>query len=106
MPDINLDSMSLDELKQLRKDVDKAIESYEKRKRQEAVAAAEAAAQQHGFKLADITGGKAKGGAANPPKYAHPQNPSLTWSGRGRQPKWIKEGLAAGKSLDDFLIKG
>lgn len=25
------------------------------------------------------------------------------WSGRGRRPAWIIEGLAAGKSLDDFL---
>jgi DNA-binding protein H-NS len=28
----------------------------------------------------------------------------VTWSGRGRQPGWIKEALAKGKGLDDFLI--
>jgi DNA-binding protein H-NS len=37
--------------------------------------------------------------------YRHPENADQTWSGRGRQPDWMKEALAAGKSKDDFLIK-
>lgn len=24
-------------------------------------------------------------------KYRHPENPELTWSGRGREPKWLAE---------------
>lgn len=35
---------------------------------------------------------KEKQGAANPPsvpKYVNPDNPSQTWSGRGRPPKWF-----------------
>ncbi|WP_281966810.1 H-NS histone family protein [Roseovarius nanhaiticus] len=39
------------------------------------------------------------------PKYMHPENPSLTWSGRGRQPLWIKEHLENGGDLDDYLIE-
>lgn len=38
------------------------------------------------------------------PKYRHPENAELTWSGRGRKPSWIAEALDAGKSLDDFAI--
>ena len=38
------------------------------------------------------------------PKYRNPGNASETWSGRGRQPKWLEEKIAGGKSLDDFLI--
>ncbi|WP_407690599.1 H-NS histone family protein [Rhodophyticola porphyridii] len=38
------------------------------------------------------------------PKYRHPDNPSITWTGRGRRPTWINEALAAGKSLEDFEI--
>ncbi|AXK40769.1 H-NS histone family protein [Crenobacter cavernae] len=26
-----------------------------------------------------------------------------TWSGRGRQPKWVKDALASGRSLNDLL---
>ena len=108
MADINLDDLELKELKALRKDVEKAIENYEKRKRQEAFAKAEAAAREAGFSLAELmdneSGQKGKG-KVNPPKYRHPENPDLTWTGRGRQPAWIKDALEQGKPLDDFLIK-
>jgi DNA-binding protein H-NS len=38
------------------------------------------------------------------PKYQNPKNPSETWSGRGKQPRWLKAQLRAGKKLDDLLI--
>jgi DNA-binding protein H-NS len=38
------------------------------------------------------------------PKYHNPDNPQETWAGRGLKPKWVKEKLAAGSSLDDLLI--
>ena len=38
------------------------------------------------------------------PKYQNPKNPAETWSGRGRQPLWVRELLRAGKKLDAFLI--
>lgn len=28
-----------------------------------------------------------------------------TWTGRGRQPKWVDDYLASGKSLEDILVK-
>jgi len=104
---VDLQDMSLDELKRLQKDVAKAIENFEERRRREALAAVEAKASEMGFTLAELTGasgGKKSGKTKSPPKYQHPENPSLTWTGRGRKPDWIKEGLEAGKSLDDFLI--
>ncbi|WP_095589611.1 H-NS family nucleoid-associated regulatory protein [Actibacterium ureilyticum] len=107
MAKINLDKMSLAELKSLQKDVEKAINSFEKRQRSEALAAVEAKAKEMGFSLNELVGGAAAKGRKMPlpPKYAHPENSSLTWSGRGRQPAWIKDALEAGKSLDDFLIE-
>ncbi|WP_216370147.1 MULTISPECIES: H-NS family nucleoid-associated regulatory protein [unclassified Roseobacter] len=38
-------------------------------------------------------------------QYSAEEKPALTWSGHGRQPVWIKEGLEAGKTLDDYAIK-
>ena len=99
--------MSLDELKRLQKDVAKAIGDFEARRRREARAAVEAKANEMGFTLAELADAQlVKKGSKDrqPPKYRHPENPAITWNGRGRQPAWIKEGLAAGKSLDDFLI--
>ncbi len=38
------------------------------------------------------------------PKYQNRKNPAETWSGRGKQPRWLVAQLRAGKKLDDFLI--
>jgi DNA-binding protein H-NS len=36
------------------------------------------------------------------PKYRNPISLSETWSGRGRQPRWLKAQLELGKRLEDF----
>jgi DNA-binding protein H-NS len=38
------------------------------------------------------------------PKYQNPKNPAEKWSGRGKQPHWVRAQLNAGKKLDHFLI--
>jgi DNA-binding protein H-NS len=38
------------------------------------------------------------------PKFRNPEDPSMTWSGRGKQPRWIIELLAAGRAIEDFRI--
>lgn len=37
-------------------------------------------------------------------KYRDHHNPKNTWTGRGKQPNWLKEKISEGASLDDFLI--
>jgi DNA-binding protein H-NS len=39
------------------------------------------------------------------PKYRNPANPGQTWAGRGMQPAWFREALAAGKSESELLIE-
>jgi DNA-binding protein H-NS len=38
------------------------------------------------------------------PKYRNPEEPSETWAGRGRQPRWVQMQLSLGKRLEDFRI--
>ncbi len=38
------------------------------------------------------------------PKYQNAKNPAETWSGRGKQPLWVKAQLRAGKKLKDLVI--
>jgi DNA-binding protein H-NS len=38
------------------------------------------------------------------PKYRNPDWPSQTWSGRGKQPRWLTAQLRSGKRVEDFLI--
>ncbi len=39
------------------------------------------------------------------PKYQNPNDPSETWAGRGKQPRWLVSQLQAGRNMSDFLIK-
>ena len=58
-----------------------------------------------GYSLAELIGS-----AVNPsrvpaaPKYRHPENPAVTWSGHGRRPQWFVEALEAGKTAGDLAI--
>lgn len=108
--EIDVDNLSLDELRALRTRVDRAIASFESRRRKEALAAAERAARELGFNLSELTGAgrgrRNSGGAAGgerAAKYVHPADATQTWSGRGRRPRWVTEQLEAGRSLDDLL---
>jgi DNA-binding protein H-NS len=73
-----------------------------------------------GYTVAELfgSGGGSSGGAAKPraakprkalgkvaPKYRNPDNPSETWTGRGKPKAWLQAKLDAGANLDDFLIK-
>lgn len=103
---INLDEMSLKDLKDLAAKVQKAIVSFEERKKREALAQIEETAKKLGFSLAELTGEtKAKRRRATvAPKYANPKNRAETWTGRGRRPRWVEEALKSGKTLDDLKI--
>ena len=39
-----------------------------------------------------------------PPKYRNPDEPSETWAGRGKRPRWLVAQLGSGKRIDDFRI--
>ena len=97
--------MSLTELKQLQKDVTVAIDTFRERQKDEARAKLEAQARELGFSLSELTGsgGKRKG-KASPAKFRHPENPALTWTGRGRRPNWVTSALESGKKLEDLAI--
>lgn len=45
-----------------------------------------------------------KQGAKVAPKYRNPANSAETWTGRGRQPRWVADAIAAGKSMQDLAI--
>lgn len=102
---VDLNSMDLKELKALRADVEKAIASFEDRKKREAISALQEQARNLGFSLDELIGGKVvRPRKAASAKYAHPENPSITWSGRGRKPVWFSDALAAGAKAEDLAV--
>jgi len=60
-----------------------------------------------GYSFEDIFGqGRAKSRRTGPvaPKYRNPADPSQTWSGRGKRPRWYNDALKAGKKEKDLAI--
>ena len=102
---IDLKGMSRKELEKLQKDVAKALTRISDKELKAVRDEAAKLAAKHGYTLADIAGGttatkkatKAKGPKTKaPPKYANPADKTQTWTGKGRQPVWYKEAVAAG----------
>ncbi|MFD2173050.1 trans-acting regulatory protein HvrA [Rhodobacter lacus] len=102
---MDIDDLSLTELKALRAKVDRAIVTFEERKKKEALAEIEETARKMGYTLAELTAlTEKKPRKTVAPKYANPDNADETWTGRGRKPKWVEAALAAGKTLEDLTI--
>ncbi|MCC5956220.1 MAG: H-NS histone family protein [Natronohydrobacter sp.] len=102
---IDLNEMSIDELKKLQKDVTKAIDSFEDRALKAARVEMEAIARQHGFTVDQVLAkAPATGRKTVAAKYANPADKSQTWTGRGRKPRWVVDALAGGKTLEDLAI--
>jgi DNA-binding protein H-NS len=38
------------------------------------------------------------------PKFRNPNDPSETWSGRGKQPLWLVAALKTGRRIEEFMI--
>jgi DNA-binding protein H-NS len=39
------------------------------------------------------------------PKYQNPNEPSETWSGRGKHPRWLTAALKTGHTIEEFVIQ-
>ena len=39
------------------------------------------------------------------PKFRNPHEPSETWTGRGKRPRWLTAQLRSGKRIEDFRIE-
>ena len=100
---MDLSALDRDDLLRLEKDVNRAFRTCEKRKRDEALREMQLVADKHEISMKDVVQGS-QGRSLQPARYRHPENPALTWSGRGRQPAWFKEAIDAGTARDDLRI--
>lgn len=108
----NLKSMSIAELYELRNEVAAEIDSRSKEEREKLLREFHDKAKALGVTLEELMSGllgKARGSAKPAAKkvaakYVHPGNSKLTWTGRGKRPRWIADWLESGKSLDDLKV--
>ena len=103
---LNLNKMSIAELNKLISDAQAALA-----KKQEVAEKVRKLTRDNGLNISDLmTADKQKKAKTKKPrgkvapKYKNPANGSETWTGRGRQPRWVADALTDGKSLDDILI--
>lgn len=103
---MDISTLPIPELRELQSKIDaelkKRIEDDKNNARREILAIAEKA----GLQLKDIVGGslKIKSTAAVPIKYRDPSDANQTWTGRGRQPKWFKAYIDAGRTPESLSI--
>jgi DNA-binding protein H-NS len=105
---------SYQELLSQKAELERQIEAARKQELSDAISQIKTLMAQYGLTVDDLSsrasGGKASGGKSSAakgskvaPKYRNPATGD-TWTGRGRQPKWVEQALASGKSLTDLAI--
>ncbi len=111
---MTLKSYTLPQLKQLGARIAKEITKQESAGKASFLKRLKKMASEHGLSLDDVLGNAAHAKrqkpvtaklastpkAPLPVKYRHPSNKELTWSGRGRKPRWVEAWLANGGALD------
>jgi DNA-binding protein H-NS len=98
---MDLSNLSLAELRAMQEDIKKQMK---KREQDDLVKAREqilAIAQSVGVSVKDLVGAgiRAKTGTVAV-RFRNPADASQQWTGRGRQPKWVKDWADSGKSMD------
>jgi DNA-binding protein H-NS len=98
MAKVNLASMSVDALLQLREDIGRALTGRAGDLRRQLAALGEDVGARVGRKGR----GSVLRGTTVAPKYRGPGGE--TWAGRGAIPRWLAAAIKEGKKRDDFLI--
>jgi DNA-binding protein H-NS len=106
MAKVNIDKLTYAELSELRDEIDAAMEIRHEEERQAIAEQIEELAYSAGFSSAkEVLGIRAtRKSYSVKPKYRNPWNPSETWTGRGRKPRWVVEALGEGHEMEEFLI--
>ena len=102
---MDLSNFSLADLRKLQEDIKKQMKKREQDDLSKAREQILAIAQSVGVSVKDLVGAgiRAKTGAVAV-RFRNPNDPSQQWTGRGRQPKWVKEWTDSGKSRDELKV--
>ena len=104
---MDLSALTVVELRDLQQQIPAELKRREALDKVKILNEARAFVKARGYTLEDLLGKeiKAKGPTGKVKvKYRHPKNAALEWTGRGRQPKWVGEWLAAGGTLDALRV--
>lgn len=103
----NLNNLSVAELQAIIENAELALEAKKEDHRKAVYAEIKKLAASIGATVEITLDGKKvvhKGGGKVPPKYVHPDDEHITWTGRGMMPKWMRALIDAGHDKSEFLI--
>jgi DNA-binding protein H-NS len=92
----------LKDLLNLQAILNEAVEARRTTEKTELLDKMAALASDSGYSLDELLGEKAKKTVKI--RYRNPDDPTITWTGRGRKPKWLEALLEAGRSLEEFSV--
>lgn len=92
----DIKSMSTEDLKSLWGKIDVELKRREEKEKAEARRNIVEIANMHDINLSDL--------ARKERQYRNPDNQWQTWNGKGRKPKWVKEWVDKGRSLEELEI--
>lgn len=105
---MDLATIEYSALLQLKNDVDAEVRRREVEEKAKAKKQILEIAKAYGFSVEDVLGGKVQPSATGRKpvevKYRHPNDESLTWTGRGRKPLWVVALLESGLDLDALRV--
>lgn len=103
---MDLSNMSVGDLRNLQEQIKQEMKKREQQEVQKAREQILAIAQSVGVPLKDLIAASGRGAKTGSVavRYRNPDNASQQWTGRGRQPKWVKEWVEGGKSLDKLRV--
>jgi len=105
---IDLDAMSVDEMWRLHEKIGQVLSvrlTSEKRELEKRLAQLRRENEMHSASTESL--GVSRERRKYPrvyPKYRNPNEPSETWSGRGKQPRWLVAALKTGHRIEEFMI--
>lgn len=101
---VDLSKLSIEEMEILAKDIETEITNRRQAERERVLEQMRELAASIGTTPEDLfrRTGRVVEKAVVAVKYRHPNNPSQTWTGRGKRPQWVTDALASGKTLDDL----
>jgi DNA-binding protein H-NS len=106
MAKIDLSKLSVEELETLVRDAQQEIVTRREAERERVLAQMRELAGSIGMSLEDLLkqerGRAPRAAAGSVAKYRHPENPGLTWGGRGKRPQWVAEWLESGRALEEL----
>lgn len=107
MPAIDLSKLSDDELQELIPKIEHELSRRQEDRKREVLQKMKELAESIGTTpeaLLKEGRGKARRQQRKGKMYQHPDDPSETWSGRGKRPGWLEQLLESGKTLEELEL--